>query len=642
MNNSKYYLTKFYAIGFVFFFATLVSLNAKTQSSTQPHTGPVTASAISTAAGKQALFTVGDDGFVIRWTSNGEGEHFQISDDNIKMIAVHPNGNDIAVYETDGFSINRISVWNWATQTRRFVKRLDSTITSLTYTAKGSQLMIGQTNIAGIVFMNSTNGRIIANKVQDSAGTVTFSQSSSSENSSVMYSSLGYLIYTNLRNGQRKASFKIENNLQYPILFNNDVLFAGVKSDTIYLYEASTGELAAKIPADSPIICTSANDNNLYYFETDGKNSVLKMIEVQNGYIKSTPIIVKNFTFSNWDNPTVATKYLNTIYIGMESGELYSVQTNPELEPITALKISKQVYDRIYDVSEQDDLFYFLTDDSIFESSYQDRSINSVAKNTGYTNMIPHGESVILWSKSSRKPVLLVSTIDATEKILFTPTLSLEMLRLQKNKLLFLETSSKVRMYDFETEAISTLYTGTGIQDALLYGDDTIYVAKTAASNPKSALIQVNITTKETTALSVQADIMFSLAENQTETGPFYGVSIVSGTSGITTKIFSYNPTTGRHSAILQLPDEDTDAFSYLKNGVLFSNVGKTQVYAVTISSNTLVKMEQSASLPMKVSASPSTLAVLNKDGSISWFNAQTKKLLTNWYITLDGKWLEF
>ena len=79
---------------------------SQAQKSLQPHQGKIQ-SIVESA--NNTFYTAGDDGFVVKWLPDGTGEHFQISDLEIKLIAVSPNGTDIAVYETDGFSIHRVS-----------------------------------------------------------------------------------------------------------------------------------------------------------------------------------------------------------------------------------------------------------------------------------------------------------------------------------------------------------------------------------------------------------------------------------------------------------------------------------------------------------------------------------------------------
>ena len=69
-----------------------------------------------------SYFSIGEDGFLVKWSDDNQGEHYQISDVGIKLISVSPNGNDIAVYETDGGSVNKVSIWDWRNLTRKWQK----------------------------------------------------------------------------------------------------------------------------------------------------------------------------------------------------------------------------------------------------------------------------------------------------------------------------------------------------------------------------------------------------------------------------------------------------------------------------------------------------------------------------------------
>ena len=113
----------------VFFIGNL-SLFAQSHISTQSHAGKVTNVAyLEDSDG--SVFSAGTDGFLVKWTEDGMGEHYQISDLTIKMFARSPNGNDIAVYESDGASLNRVSVWNWKTFTRKYAFRFNDSLTSI-------------------------------------------------------------------------------------------------------------------------------------------------------------------------------------------------------------------------------------------------------------------------------------------------------------------------------------------------------------------------------------------------------------------------------------------------------------------------------------------------------------------------------
>ena len=639
----------------IFFQSMCFAAFAQVHVSSQPHNGSVTAvcpaflaqsSAQSGTAQEQTafpLYTAGDDGFVIKWTENESGQHFQFSDNQIKLMAVHPNGEDIAVYETDGFSLNRLSVWNWPSQRRKFVKRLNAAPSSLSYSAKGNYLLVGMPNMDGLICIDPQSGSVLANKINENRLSVSFAATSPSENTCITYSPLGSLTYTDLRSGTQKAQFSVEQNLSQSCLFYNNVLFAGVKNGGIYVFQSDTGKRSAFVSEKKVLLCTAASDTNLYYLDISGRNAVLKMLETENGRLKTAPLIVKTLSLPLRETPVVAFKTGNTLYIGTKSGRLYTAGTGADSRVTAAEAVSENVYDTVYDIAEQNGFFYFLTGKTAYKASYEESIVYSLFANPNQTNMEPYNGDLVLWSKNTRKNVQLVSE-NGTAKTLFTPAQPLQALHAYLDKLTAVEGNTRVKLYDFKTGSTTQPYTGTGIQDVLLYANDQLYAAKSAAGNPKSALIQINPSTRETAAaIQSEADISFSLSQDAAEDGRFYGVALSSPQDGTgRTEIFTFFPETKQYSPVFRWADEDNSAFTWMKNGTLFTNVGKTQIHAYNMASRKDMLLERTASLPQKITGTDSVLAVLNKDGSISWYDGKTKALIKNWYITLAGEWLEY
>jgi len=650
MNKFFNVFFKRYAFALIVFQSMCFAAFMQVHVSSQPHKGSVTAACpaflAQGAAQEQTafpLYTAGDDGFVIKWTANGSGEHFQFSDNQIKLMAVHPNGEDIAVFETDGFSLNRLSVWNWPSQSRKFVKRLNAAPSSLSYSARGKYLLVGMSNMDGLICIDPQSGSVLTNKIKENRSSVWFAATSPSENTCIMYSPLGSLIYTDLRSGAQKAQFSVEQNLSQSCLFYNNVLFAGVKSGGIYVFQSDTGKRSAFIPEKKVLLCTAASDSNLYYLDISGRNAVLKMLETDNGRLKTTPLIVKTLSLPIKETPVLAFKTGSTLYIGTKSGQLYTAAAGADSRIAAAEAVSESVYDTVYDIAEQNGFFYFLTGKTAYKASYEESTVYSLFANPNQTNMEPYNGDLVLWSKNTRKNVQLVSE-NGTAKILFTPAQPLQALHARLDKLAAVEGNTRVKLYDLQTGNTTQPYTGTGIQDVLLYTNDRLYAAKSAAGNPKSALIQINPSTRETAAaIQSEADISFSLSQDSAEDGRFYGVALSSSQEGGSrTEIFAFFPETKQYSPVFKWADEDNSAFTWVKNGMLFTNVGKTQIHAYNITSRKDMLLERTASLPQKITGTDSVLAVLNKDGSISWYDGETKALIKNWYITLAGEWLEY
>ena len=605
--------------------------------SSQPHYGPINDMEMT----ENTLFTVGQDGYVINWRHDGTGEHYQISDLEIKMIAKNPKNNNIAIYETDGWSINRISVWNWSTQKKVFAKRVPYSVSSLQFTEKGTYLMVGTTSEAGIYFLDSKGD--VVSKIKDSVEMVTFALSSKTEKSCILYTPMGHLDYINLTTREKKAELVIEQSLEQPVLFSNDLLFAGVKNNMIYVYNSVTGSLQTRIQAKKPLLATSRNDSSLYFLDYDGSTYTLKMISADYANISTRPVILKYIATTNNSEITAVAKNQDTLYAACKDGSIHYIDLFPSAETCLMTEGSKEVYSRIYDIASVDDTFFFLTDSSVFTSSYTGKTIEPITANIGnYTNLITMDEeSIILWSKGKTQPIIFASADGAwTGKTIYTPTKSLQNVKLFNNKLIIIEGGSTVKLYDFDTERTKELFNGTGIQDALLFSDTELFIAKTASSTPKSPLIQVDVQTLENVSLPITGEVSFGLSNGTIGGNVFYGVLYSSENNQ--TQIYSYSPSTKQCSAIMTWEQEDTEAFTWFNNGILYTNIGKDQIYGINIRTRKGIVYKRFAALPVKTTGNNNLLLVLNRDGSVSWYNAKSNTLYASWYITLTGEWVSY
>ena len=171
------------------------TLFSQSHISTQSHQSSVTSLApqLFGVINDKAVFSGALDGFLIKWTEDGLGEHYQITDMPIRLIARSPNGNDIAVYESDGAAVNRVSIWNWKTFTRKYAFRFTDGVTSLAFSAKGSYLICGTATVSGTVFINTANGSVISRKLSESTGVVTMSFATGQTTSTATLDITGYI-----------------------------------------------------------------------------------------------------------------------------------------------------------------------------------------------------------------------------------------------------------------------------------------------------------------------------------------------------------------------------------------------------------------------------------------------------------------
>jgi WD40 repeat protein len=627
----------------VLLFAAVLSSAAAPHLSNQNHSGSVTAA----AASGSACFTAGSDGFVIRWNDKGDGEQYQMSDLPIKMIAVHPNGDDIALYETDGFSVHRISVWSWRTQTRRYAKRFADTITALVYTKKGTYLVAGTASVNGAVFLQSSNGNQVR-KISEQTGIVSMIASSDTEASCVMYSLSGHISYYDLNSGQRRARFSCEANLAQAALFGNNLFLAGFRDGAIFVIDAMTGKTVAKIQSKNPLLASS--EKELFFIEQAGKNGTVKMIAPR-GNSAASALVVKNFTLSEQAAFTSCALAGGRFVFGASSGNVYTATAQGETAAALS-RITRSVYQKILDIAVlRENIFCFLTADEVFTADYANSAKKTLAANgERHTNMTAaENGAIILWSKNTRRAVTLLEPVSYNAKKIYTPKNNVTLVRAFGSNLVIIEGNSTVSLYPLNLAGAQTakqLYLGTGIQDALLDSASGLYIAKSAASNPLSPLIFVDTATRETVRLPLSGDVSYAMiassARDAGQEAYVYGISLSDGNSFL----FAYNAAARTAQTLITYASDDVDAFTYVYDSVLYTNIGKANIIALNTLTGAQTQLERGFSLSVKIARNADFIVALAKDGGIIWYraNAQTaagsaQRLLSQWYLKLDNTW---
>ena len=622
------------------------SLYSQSQShiSTQSHQAEVTQITPVSARGTDgSYYTASDDGFVIKWTFDGQGEHYQFSDVSIKLLAVAPGGNEIAIYETDGGSINRITVWDWKTLSRKFIKKFSDSITSLAYSSNGTYLIAGTATVDGAVFIKTTGWQIV-DKIKENTGIVSYINTSKTEKTCVFYSPSGNLSFYDFITGKLKQKMQIVKGLTQTVMYNENRYFAGVRDNTIYV--TASGKTIASIPANNPIIISTEADYNLFYLENDGRsNYEIKMLESKEGNLVSNPRLVKSMKGPRGSAIiTTAVKDATNIYFGGKNGAVYKTEAEATINTTNLTELTENTYSKIFDMAPSESDFYFLTTNAIFSSSYDTGVITKLASTSGESNIISYKDnSVILWSFSEKTPVKLIDLDKKTTTVLFTPKNSVQKVRLcsveDKDYLIEIESNSIVNLFDIQSGKLSEIYSGTGIQDAVYMNNKLVYIAKSAATNPQTPLLSVNPDTMETVPLNIKGNVTYALS---TDGKTIYGLNIISDDTGKNTYVFSFNVYTKKMTNILRFTEEDPEAFTYLSGNTLFTNIGRNKVYCYNLSTKKRFAYNRSASIPKTICTNSKRAVILNSNGSISWCGTNDSKLLADWYLTKDEQWYEF
>ncbi len=633
-----------------------------------PHLAEVTSLAYGSDG---TLFSADENGFVV--SRKGDNiDSYQFSNLGIQEIAVHPTNGSIALYETDGFTIHRVSVWNWKTKTRTFFKVYTGEILSMYYSSKGTYLVLGSVSSQGVQFLNSRTGATVS-LISENTGIISFTKTNDKETSLVAYSVTGRLSYYDLKTKKLRASFSTEQNLEDVVLYNNNLLLVGKKDNKIYKINAVSGEVLQIIPSssDSLFFMNESSEsilyaekiNSGYTLHFEDINGMLRE-NIQTNYIFSTAfrtqlglvlgttdgtlLYLNNKTDINVPALADSSSNQNDTSLTVTEQNLKD-QTEVEPSPSTIAQVSQiplgteliiltqKNYKPILDFVVYNDIAHFITEDAYFQSNIQSGKSTNIKAISGYKSITPTDYGVLLWSKGERKPLSYISYQD-TQVIsqLYIPTDTIDSITVSGDSALIIDGGKVINVYNILQQAIMSTHTGTGFESAAVMGS-TMYVAKSAATSPFSPLINIDMDTGETAAELKEdiGDVSYALTASD---NILYGIMPKVSTTTKKTTVFSYNTTSKTLKTILTLSDEDADAELVYYDEKLFTTLGKNQVSILETERKSVKRIDRNAVLPKKVSPTKEYVFVLNMDGTLTVYNSNTLKTVATWYVDNLGQ----
>lgn len=621
------------------------SIFAQMHVTKQSHSQEITDIAKSTnKSADNTFFTASEDGFLINWKADGNGEHYQVSNHWIKYIACSPNGTDVAVYETDGATINIVTVWDWKKLTKKFQKHYTDSITSLAYSAKGTYLIVGTSTIEGAEFLKTSN-YTLENKLKEPTNIVNYIWTSDTEKTVAFYSTSGNFSIFNMQTGELKTKFSINQGLSQTTMYGGN-FFAGVRDNNIYIFNVNKKKQISVINSKSPIILSTNEDDTLYYLEKNSDSySVFKSNYSEAGGI-SLSTLVEQVKFPKNASPISSARKLgNQLIFTAKDGTVYKTMMEETKTVVELSPISENTYKNILDIKAgvNPDEFLLLADNEILKANYVNGTVESVIDTSKQKNFICYKDSIILWSNGTINSVIMVDPETKKKTTLFTPGYHVQNIRLcsdgTKDYLVEIESKGIVNIYDFETKKYKEIYSGTGIQDTIVAQNGYLYIAKTASTYPYTPLIKVNLKTTETAPTKFNGSIAYAL-ELSPDKSTIYGIMFNTDENDKNTYVFNYDPVKDTTSNLLVFNEEDTEAFTYVDGNSLFTNIGKSTIYSYDVKKKKKILFKRSASIPKKVIQNGQYILILNDNGSVTWADNKKNKLISDSYLSKENIWI--
>ena len=573
---------------------------------------------------ENSFLTSDANGFIILHT-NEKKLRYQITKDAITSLALSPDKTLLAVSETDNANVNRISVWDFQRMKKKYSKRTNDAIVHISFSSKGTYLILGTASVGGAIFLNANDGkqvRILKNFSSMIASCFT----SESEKTLCLYSPAGTLFYFNLQNGMMKQKIAMEANLENVRPFANDRFLLATKNNAVFIVSALNGKTIKQFPSLNAFLLSERNDNSALWLSknADGNLSLLKSNLIDNAHF-SASTTVKNF-FAN-EKITSANKNKTKLFLGSASGNVFSgeiLQTN-KIEKLAL--ITKNENEKILDFASDGKVAFYLLENGLYNLENDEK----IFSNDNFTNCIFANKKIILFSNREKKSVISFNLETSETQTLFTPTFPISTLHASENFLVAVESDKLVRIFNMENGETEIPYSAENITDAILW-NEKIFVSCIPTKDAPYPLVIVDAKTGDVSDVQVKGKIMFSLSENE---NAIFGIHIKD--DGKTTSLFSYEPTEKIFTPIFNLNDEDERAFSFFANGKIFANIGKDAIHSYALLEKQHEVLERAFSLPEKILAFGKNILALNSDGTLSWYEGNA--LTSFWQKKKSGTW---
>jgi WD40 repeat protein len=615
------------------------------------HSGPISIMAFDSV--RNYVITAGMDGFLGIWnirTFSAE-DRFQASPYAIRSMILRPGKSQVALVESDGVGVYRISAWDYGLKRNLFTLRFRDPITFINYSAAGNFLMVARSARAGVVFIHPETGEAL-DSPPNQTGNVLFAATGRSERTMMTYAASGQITYWELDTGRMIQHAAAPPNLSNPLLFGNNRYLCGIDSGGLAVLDAVTGRELARDPnVDRGKLFPVASSDLLEFLYLGTLNN-----GANQGNITFTHYtITTRGTLESSNRTTFSTMPLISSGVGASTGSValgvvdggvwIFGTTHLEPQPMNRAKLTQ-----ISSAAVSGDSLAFLTEDKYLSIlpldfySLRDRNTITLESSRGNTHISgdpsTNGRFLFWQSDDIRSyPVLLsgAGTLERTDIVLGRLALRhpLRSASLLDNQILFLDAAGNIILLSTETGSSKFTYTATDPLDISFFDSENIIIGHANLSG-NSPFLLVNTVTEETVPFNYPSTVGVKLYRSAD--GSVYGGVVEGSSDSATTALLLLDIEDPEASKRLVEYQGEDAAFVIARSGnSVASTIGGD---GPTLHSNRgFVHFERTPSLPVNLIGSERYFIVLGRDGSLSWHNNATGSLLARLRL-LETEWL--
>jgi len=620
----------------------------------EPRTGHAQGARHLAAARSAPIVVTGStDGSILIWNTQEPRleRRIIIAHNTISRLIVHPMGTSFS-YLTPAPNGNFLFVsYSISEGTRLFQESIDNLPLSFQYSPNGSLIFMSFAQVNSVQLFSSTTGRQQRGLGQP-FGIVDLGFLSSSNATFMGYqSNRGLITYHRVQSGEELTQIPTLRNLETLQLQSNNTLAIGRSQNTVFLLNVVTGEVlnqrifnqlhTVQLVDDSTIGVVIRNDNRFILYWLDISQRTIPNLQAT-GAIRietSTGQFV-----ARWGEGIISAETNGSISLLPTRRDRILPANVQNLVPVgNILRASDYVV-----IASQLGIQYFREQEA-FALLGQNNTASSLI-----TNPIPlpfqgtpgigllNNDVVMIWNSTGPGRIWLAdfSATNSPDLRAVTETRAnpIRSIRVQGSYLIIFYFDDSIEVLQTTDFRRILEYNTLGLQDAIIFNDEYLIIAKSTQGALGSALIRVDLFTQETAIVAQDDQLVFSIS-SEPGTQEFYTLGMSQPNQGNTTNFRKYTRISGNQfqtQLITTFQGEDLGSRILHHAGNVYTSLGRER--ASFWDGRRMALLDITRRIPRQMIGIQEFVGAINADGTASFWSPGNRRFTAEVALMGNGE----
>ncbi|NCN05929.1 MAG: hypothetical protein GW949_09890 [Spirochaetales bacterium] len=597
------------------------------------------------------------DGSILLWSTDVPTLQSRITVPHrtISELIIRPDGSSFAYLTPSGGG--RFTLWSYSLQNREelFSKTIDSQPLSFSYSPNGSSIILTFANLSSVTLLSSTTGRQ-QRGLSQAFGIVNFGFMSQSGSSYMGYqSSRGLITYHRVQSSEELARVQTLRDIRKLELQSNKRIGVGRVNDDLVLLDVVSGQELFRHTFPQIYDFFLINDQTLGVVTSTGNRYSIQWLSMTPRALTplrnepSLRLPNSNGVFSGVPNSGVAgtTEGGGIFLVSFETNSLLAASIQRIVPISTIVRGSNFVVtasSRGITYFDETEAFQLLNASSR-ASSFQSKPLNIPFQ--GVPDIVSLTENkILIWNSTGAGRLWIADFSQGPDPSLRavgdTRTKPIVRVRVQDDYVILFYSDDSLEVLDSLNFSRIQEYTSLGIQDAIVFNNESLVIAQTSEGSLNSSLIRVNLQTLETTSLAQDDRLVYRLAHID-NTLEFFTLGISFPSQGQRTNLRKYTWTGPNRpgfsaSLVSSIASEDIHAGMTTHGQMVLTSLGGEQ--ASMYDGRRFTTLSSSRRIPRRMISLRDTIGSINSDGTASFWNPDNRSFLAEAVLMETGELL--